>query len=151
MSTKSLTARWFEIIFAQFENEELKRALEECAQEIDCKIWYGEPGSPDIVAIGHFVEVIEWPLLGKEIWDLYLKYCKETIDDDTPCIIIDNNKACPFPDWEIPRKKKWLYVDTIDRDSINRMITFIKEIKSNLPEKIEGEDRKWRVIERWIK
>jgi len=51
MYTKGLTARWFEVIFAKFEDEALKRALEECAKEIDCKIWHGKPGSPDFVAI----------------------------------------------------------------------------------------------------
>ena len=94
MYTKRLTARWFEVIFAQFENEELKRALEECAQEIECKIWYGKPDSPDIVAIGRFVEVIEWPLLGNEIWNFYLEYCKET-NDDTLASLLRKTRRTP--------------------------------------------------------
>ena len=91
--------------------------------------------NPDIFAIGHFVEVIEWPLLGSEIWNFYLEYCKET-NDDTPCIIIEKNKTHSFPSLEMPKVKKWLYIDSIDRDSTMQMIAFIKKIKSNLKEKI---------------
>jgi len=88
--------------------------------------------------------------LGSEIWTLYLEYCKET-NDDTPCIIIEKDKKHFFPVLEMPKAKQWLYVDTIDRESIIRMIAFIKGIKSNLGEKIEQENRKWEVVLRWLK
>jgi len=135
MYTKPLTISWFKMIFAQFENEPLKKALQKCAREIECKIWYGEPGSVDMVEIPYFVAVFEWPLLGEFIWGLYLQRCKE-INDDTHWIIIEKNKMPSLPALEISKWKKCLYVDTIDRDSICQMICFIKKIKSNLQEKL---------------
>ena len=144
MYTKPLTIPWFKIIFAQFENEPLKRALQKCAREIECKIWYGEPGSVDMVEIPHFVAVFEWPLWSDFLSYLFLERCKKT-SDDTPWIIIKKNNEHPFPVLEISKVKECLYVDTIDQDSINRIIAFIKEIKSNLREKILR-IRKWKVI-----
>ena len=133
MYIKPLTIPWFKIIFAQFESEPLKRALKECAKEIECKIWYAAPRSVDIVDIPHFVAVFEWPLWGTFLWESYLQRCKET-NDDTPWIVIEKNKVHTFPALEISKLKKCLYVDTIDCDSINKMIAFIREIKLNLSE-----------------
>ena len=74
-------------------------------------------------------------VMGAEIWDLYLQYCKET-NDDTPCIIIEKNREYSFPALEMPTAKKWLCFDKLDRVSITLMIAFIKKIKSNLKGKI---------------
>ena len=133
MYIKPLTIPWFKIIFAQFESEPLKRALKECAKEIECKIWYAAPRSVDIVDIPHFVAVFEWPLWGTFLWESYLQRCKET-NDDTPWIIINKSKVHAIPALEISKLKEFLCVDTIDRDSIFQMIDFIKKIKSTLGE-----------------
>ena len=134
MYIKPLTIPWFKIIFAQFENESLKRALQKCAQEIDCKVWYAEERSVDIFNIPHFIAVLEWPLWGTYLSEMYLRHCEET-NNNAPWVMIKKSEAQPLPVMKITKLKKCLYVDTIDYDSINKMIAFIKEIKSNLKEK----------------
>jgi hypothetical protein len=131
MNHRFIDAPWLEVIFAQFENELLKKALDKCAKEIECKVWYAEERSVDIFEIPHFVAVFEWPLWGNYLWYSYLQRCKET-NDDTPWIVIEKNKVHTFPAFETPTAKKWLYFDNLDRKSINQIIAFIKEIKSNL-------------------
>jgi len=63
-------------IFAQFDNQFLKKELTNWAAENDCVIVWGKPLSPDIVAVGGFVEIIDRHLLGKEMYELYLKYLR---------------------------------------------------------------------------
>jgi len=83
-------------IFAQFENDELKKELEKCAIKKRCDIYWGKPDSSDIIAIPHFISILDRNITGKEAWKNYLKYLEET-GDNTPCIIIDNRNDLGLP------------------------------------------------------
>ncbi len=78
-------------IICQFKNEKLKLELKQCAKEIGCHIWEAEPGSCDIVAIPAMISIIDRRTVGKDAWNIYMKACKDGMDDP-PCLIIDSLK-----------------------------------------------------------
>lgn len=113
---------WMKTIFCQFDNSELKSKIEECAKKMDCDIFFGEPSSPDLIAIPYFISIVDRSLVGDECWNEYLRYCKET-DDDTPCLIVDNNKDLPVPKI---KNKIVSHFDLTDRSKIEKIIEIIK-------------------------
>ena len=73
-----------------FASDNIKLAIEinDFCQENHKKIFFPEPGSPDIVAIPFFVMIVDRNFIGKSAWE---DYCDYSNDDDTPVIIIDSN------------------------------------------------------------
>ena len=75
-----------------FASDNINLAIEinDFCQENNKKIFFPEPGSPDIIAIPFFVMIIDRNFIGKSVWEDYCDYSKDG-DDDTPVIIIDSN------------------------------------------------------------
>lgn len=73
-----------------FASDSINLAIEvnNFCKENNKKIFFPEPGSPDIVAMPFFVMVVDRNYIGKSAWEDYCDYSK---DDDTPVIIIDSN------------------------------------------------------------
>ena len=71
-------------------NISLAIEINDFCQENNKKIFFPEPGSPDIIAIPFFVMIIDRNFIGKSAWEDYCDYSKDG-DDDTPVIIIDSN------------------------------------------------------------
>jgi len=75
-----------------FASDNINLAIEinDFCKENNKKIFFPEPGSPDIVAIPFFVMVVDRHFIGKSTWEDYCEYSNDG-DDDTPVIIIDND------------------------------------------------------------
>jgi hypothetical protein len=69
-------------------NINLAIEINDFCKENDKKMFFPEPGSPDIIAIPFFVMVVDRNFIGKSAWE---DYCDYSNDDDTPVIIIDSN------------------------------------------------------------
>ena len=83
-------------IFCQFENPTLKKEIEQLAKGLSCRVYHGEPGSFDIIGIPYFVSIVDRRVVGRQAWETYLEYCRET-GDKTPCLIIDGQEGMKFP------------------------------------------------------
>ena len=100
-----VTENRVQTIFTVFEgNLELQLEIKCWAENHGCQITV-EENIPDIVAIPHFVSVIDRAFLGKEAWELYLEY-REVDDepDNDPlfkaCIIVDSIRDIKLPDFD---------------------------------------------------
>jgi len=69
------------------DNINLAIKINDFCRENNKKIFFPEPGSPDIVAVPFFVMVVDRNFIGKSAWE---DYCDYSNDDDTPVIIIDS-------------------------------------------------------------
>ncbi|MEK6689924.1 MAG: hypothetical protein AABY78_01315 [Nitrospirota bacterium] len=112
---------WMKTIFCMFENKDLETRIGELATRLNCEVCWGEPSSPDIIALPFFISVIDRNLVGENYWYEYIRFCRET-DDDTPCLIVDNNKDLPVP--KIINKKV-SHFDLKDRTAIEEIIEII--------------------------
>lgn len=119
---------WQRTILCQFDNPALKEAVERLAKDTGCNIWYGRPGWPDIIAVPCFIAVVDRNLIGEEIWNEYLRFCEE-VNDDTPCVIVDEIKHLG-----LPKNKDVSRFNTNDPASINA----VKEIIIASREKMYG-------------
>ena len=75
------------LVFAS-DNINLAIEVNDFCKENNKKIFFPEPGSPDIVAVPFFVMAVDRNYIGKSAWE---DYCDYSNDDDTPVIIIDSN------------------------------------------------------------
>jgi len=123
----AITVQGMRTIFVLCENEDLKKTVEECAEKLDSTVCYGKPASPDIIALPHFVSIVDRTMVGAEYWDNYLKYCS-----DTPCIIIDNSDAFAWPKNERVKDKEWFHFDMNNKRSIPMIMATIKKIRMEL-------------------
>lgn len=114
---------WLNTIFAQFQHSDLEHELKRLAKVLQCKIVWGENESPDIIALGNFVSIVDRDSIGVSNWELFLKYRMES-DDSTPCIIID--KITTF---EIPKLAGLLYIDISQKGSIQKILALVTAIK----------------------
>jgi len=103
---------WLDIIFIQFNNPILVNKLEELAENLNCDLLVGDNDSPDIVALPHFIAIINRNVLGDEWWNYYLDYLKES-GDKNPCIILDNDS-----EFVSPRLKNLHYIEELTDDAI---------------------------------
>lgn len=91
---------WRRTIFCQFDSEAnhkvLLEGLKKCAREIDCKIFFGTDGHPDIFACGCFIQILDRNSVGEEMWQHYAAAYKDA-GDITPCFIIDDRRDLPLP------------------------------------------------------
>ncbi len=107
-------------IFCQFDKlklAELSNELEKLAEEIGCKIFYGEPYSPDIVAIPHFIEIVDRNNMGEDGWKDYLIFCKEAADN-IPCLIVDSRDDLKLP--------KYKYVERFNPADISKITGIVQ-------------------------
>jgi hypothetical protein len=126
---------WRQTIFCQFDHEELKQDIERCSRMIGCRIWYGEPDSSDIHAVGSFVQIIDRNTLGLDCWHEYVQYSDETYDD-VPCLLVDAIMGLP-----IPQTKYVLQYDLSKPGSILAIVEAVKTIRlqmiRNLPKQLQ--------------
>jgi hypothetical protein len=73
-----------------FASDNINLAIEinDFCKENNKKIFFPEPGSPDIVAIPFFVMIVDRNFIGKSAWE---DYCDYSNYDNTTVIIIDSN------------------------------------------------------------
>ena len=136
---------WTRTIFAEFENLQLKAQLKGCAKDIDCKIYWGEPNSPDIIAVPYFVSIIDRGVVGKEEWKTYLEY-EQQVNDDNTCIVIDHNEVM-----ELPKKKNVFQYNVANKNSITQIISAVKEAKEDLDKKIEKRNHAKEILKTDLK
>jgi len=117
---------WRNTIFCESENNDLKAALDRCAKELGCRIWYNDDTALDILAIGSFIHIVDRRLIGKETWLYYVQCCDGSYDD-VPCILVDDISDLP-----LPKTKFVLQLDLVHQDSIDRITTIIHEVKDRL-------------------
>jgi hypothetical protein len=133
--SSSVTAlSWRKTIFCQFDHPILKAEIEKCARDIRCFIFNGEPFSPDIYAIGGFVQVLDRNAIGRQEWKAYVAFTDEVFDD-VPCIVIDS-----MSNMKLPKTKYVIRFNLDNADSIPTIIRTIKEIRTqmdrNLPKRL---------------
>ena len=117
---------WRNTIFCESENDQLKTALDRCAKDLGCRIWYNDDTAPDILAVGSFIHIVDRRLLGAETWRYYVNCC-DGCYEDIPCILIDDMSKLP-----LPKTKFVLQLDLAHRDSIDRIIRIIHEMKDRM-------------------
>jgi len=117
---------WLNTIFCESEDNDLKTALDRCAKELGCRIWYNDDTAPDILAVGSFIHIVDRRLLGEETWRYYVDCC-DNCNDDIPCILIDDMSKLP-----LPKTKFVLQLDLAHRDSIDRIIRIIYKVKERM-------------------
>lgn len=110
-------------IFCQVENQQLETEIEKCAQDIGCEVLYGEPFSPDLLALGGFIHILDRNLVGRLWWYQYISICSED-EWDEPCLIVDNIK-----DMDIPKSNYVKQFDLNDPSSISSILYIIKEAR----------------------
>lgn len=121
---------WRRNIFCQFEHEELKAAIEKCAFETDCTIFYGTYPDPDIHAIPAFVMIVDRNVVGHDLWRENVEFC-DSCGDDIPCFIVDNIKDLPMP------KTKYVYqFDIDDKATIPTIVKTIREMKIDMDRRL---------------
>jgi hypothetical protein len=111
---------WRHTIFCHFDKLKLARLsnkLEKLAKGIGCKIFYGEPSSPDIIAVPHFIEIVDRNNMSEDGWKDYLIFCKEA-SDNIPCLIIDNRD-----DLKLPKNK---YVERFNPADISKITSIVQ-------------------------
>lgn len=65
---------------------------------------WGEPGSPDIYAIGYFASIVDRNILGHDTWDSYCNFLWLVFNEDPTsdfieqCIIIDYSYDLEIPE-----------------------------------------------------
>jgi len=133
--SSSVTAlSWRKTIFCQFDHPILKAEIEKCAQDIRCFVFNGESYSPDIYAIGGFVQVLDRNTIGRQEWNDYVAFTDEVFDD-VPCIVIDS-----MNNMKLPKTKYVIRFNLDNADSIPTIIRTIKEIRAqmdrNLPKRL---------------
>ena len=92
---------WQQTIFCQFGNSKLASSVGWLAKDLSCSIYWGEPFSPDIIAIPNFIMIVDRRTLGRERWAGYLGF-REELQDSAPCILVDDLGACE--DWRIDER-----------------------------------------------
>ncbi len=84
-------------IFACFDNEGLRKRLEDLANELDCDIVWSEH-DPDIIAVPYFVALVDRGKLGAKAWAYFKEFCEE-VGEKQPVILLDDlepSKYCIF-------------------------------------------------------
>jgi hypothetical protein len=117
---------WRYNIFCQFDHEELKAAIEKCAFETNCTIFYGTHPHCDIHATPAFVMIVDRDVVGHDLWRENVEF-RDSCSDDIPCFIVDNIKYLPLP------KTKYVYqFDINDAATIPTIVKTIREMKINM-------------------
>jgi len=130
---------WMKTIFCCFENPALAMKIGESAEQLKCDVFWGDPNSPDIIAIPYFIAIVErGPFSVRQLME-YWEFCRET-DDGTPLIIVDafHNFNSLLPKL---KNKLVLQFDPVDQDAIEQIVKFIRLERA----RVLSEWRKWAV------
>ena len=130
LGSAGLSTWWLRNIFCQFDHEKLNHAVEQCAEEINCTTFHGEPGGIDICAIGSFVKIVDRNIVGRSTWKEYVEGI-DSAGGDVPCIIIDRLSDLPL--------SKSQYVCQMDMNSpetIRKIVQTIKQMRKTLDKNI---------------
>ena len=141
-------------IFCQFDKLkllELSKELEKLAEEIGCKIFYGEPYSPDIIAIPSFIKIIDRNDFSEKecqdysafkwnyspfVWKDYLYFIEETeineadLINDYSDFIEATESNIPHliidsrDDLELPKSK---YVERFNPADTSKIISIVRD------------------------
>ena len=98
-------------IFAQFDRStSLASILERCASKRGKQVYWGEPGSPDLLAVPSFLAIIDRMDVGLYVYEHYIELAaecsvKDPDEDDQEadtgmlcsCIVIDECRDLPLP------------------------------------------------------
>jgi len=121
---------WRRNIFCQFDHAGLKSAIEKCAIETDCTIFYGDNRDPDIHACPAFVMMVDRNTVGFDLWKEYVEY-SDINGDDIPCFIVDNIRHLQLP------KNKYVYQFDLNKEtSIPTIIKTITEMKTEMDRRL---------------
>jgi hypothetical protein len=111
-------------IFCQIEHMSLESEIEECAQQIGCEILYGAPFSPDLLALGGFIYILDRNFVGKFWWNEFVLLCDEYKWKE-PCILVDTIKDLKTPKTNLVRQ-----IDITDALSTENILHVIKETRA---------------------
>jgi hypothetical protein len=120
-------------VLALFDHEKLKAELEKWAIKNDSNISWGDPRSPDVIAIPSFALIIDRRFMDSRSWDLYLEFSNDYDGDGVeywqtkPCIIIDDIR-----DMELPRFNQVMLFDIGFDESIQWIIRAVAMAKEML-------------------
>jgi len=120
-------------VLALFDHEKLKAELEKWAIKNNSNISWGDPKSPDVIAIPSFVLIIDRRFMDSRSWDLYLEFSNDYDGDGVeywqtkPCIIIDGIR-----DMELPRFNQVMLFDINFDESIQWIIRAVAMAKEML-------------------
>jgi len=121
---------WRRNIFCQFDHAGLKAAVEKCAIETDCTIFYADNGYPDIHACPAFVMIVDRRDVGFDLWKEHVEY-SDMYREDIPCFIVDN-----ISHLELPKKKYVYQFDLNDEAAIPTIVKTITEMKTEMDRRL---------------
>lgn len=90
---------WQRTILFQSLDTTLLSKIEKLATNYQLEVFNSEPYDPDLVAIPHFISIVDREIVGKEAWELYVRYIDET-EDYTPMVITGSKD---FRHWLTPK------------------------------------------------
>lgn len=123
-------ARKFRNIFCQFNNEQLRQAIEQCAKEMDCTVSYGGEGGIDITAVDSFVKIVDRNIVGRNVWNKYVEYI-DSAGGNNPCIIVDD-----ISDWSLPIYQYTGQLSLKDPGAVKKVVQTIKQMRKTLNKNI---------------
>lgn len=110
-------------ILAIFNNEQLKTELEKWASANEVKIFWGDPSSPDIIAVPCFALIVDRNVIDKESYQSYLEYIKE-IKETNVFIAFDDNNIL-----ELPKNEVVIKINPTNKNAIKWIIENINNAK----------------------
>ncbi len=110
-------------VIAVFNDEQLKKELENWVKSNDVKIFWAEPNSPDVISVPAFALIVDRDLLGKETYSSYLEYAKEAKETDI-FIAFDNNTEL-----ELPANEVVLRINPENKNAVSWVISNIENAK----------------------
>jgi hypothetical protein len=111
-------------IFCQIEHTSLESEIEDCARQIGCEVLHGEPFSPDILALGGFIYILDRKLVGKFWWDEYVSIYKQ-FKWSEPCILVDT-----IQNLKLPKSPCVIQIDLTDASSTEKILQAIKAMRA---------------------
>ena len=118
---------WCTTIFCQFHHSALKDAIETYAGEAGCQVDFGRQGTPDVIAVPAFIQIVDRNCVGADIWQNYVAF-SDDVHDDTPCVLVD--KAVYLP---MPITKYVVRYDLTQPDDINEILAIVRQAHLKVP------------------
>ena len=122
---KEKRSGWDRTIFCIVDSEELEQAIQKCAEELDCKVLFDIPNSPELIFDHHFVAVVEAGTVDEVSWDLYVEFCNDG-DINVPCLLVGDTNCL-----NIPELNHIISFASCSPESIRRICITIGAIKNN--------------------
>jgi len=129
-------------IYCVVNDPKLEASLRVCAEEINCKVLFDCPESPELFFdhhylpcfdesseaagdkyVAHFVAVVDGSIIHEAVWDMYVELCNDG-DIKVPCLLIGNSAHL-----QMPKQGNIYHLAANDYGAI---VDRIKKIKSGL-------------------